>query len=345
MNRKKRSSEEIYQYTASLAVLLKSGISLQEGFTMMLESESSLNDMLQELLAYIEEGDTLFQAMQKSDQFPAYALYLTRIGEECGCLDRVMASLSSYYEREVDMKLQLRNAITYPLILLIMMFFVVGILIFKILPVFQNVLHSLGSELSVFALSLMRIGNGLAMIGFVILLVFLFVTFLLYHYQKHQKNQIRVACFLSKFFLTKKLYHGISMAQMTYAFSLFLTSGADVSASIKQILELISHPNMKQQLSSCIQLVEQGTDFATSLRETKLYQGMEASMLEVGFRSGQGDEVMSQLAQTYEKRVSMQIADFLNVLEPTIVAALSVLVGMILLSVMLPLMSIMSSLG
>lgn len=346
MKEKKCSSEEVYQFTSSLAVLLKSGISLQEGFTMMLESEDGgLMELLQELLTYIEQGDSLFQAMEKCHQFPTYALYLTRIGEECGCLDNVMSSLSAYYEREVEMRLQLRNAITYPLLLLIMMFFVVGILVFKILPVFQNVLHSLGSELSSFALSLMKLGSTLATAGFLVLWMVLFLLGILYYYQKHKKEQDKVGRFLSVFFLTKRLYKGISMAQMTYAFSLFLSSGADIASSMKQMQDLIAHPSLKQQLISCEELIDQGENVATSLRRANIYQGMEASMLEVGFRSGQGDEVMRQLANDYEKRVSMQIADFLNILEPTIVAALSILVGMILLSVMLPLMSIMTSLG
>lgn len=346
MKEKACSSEEVYQFTSSLAVLLKSGISLQEGFSMMLESEaSSLYALLEEMLTYIEKGDTLFQAMEKTHQFPTYALYLTRIGEECGCLDIVMSSLSAYYEREMDMKLQLRNAITYPMFLLIMMFLVVGILVFKILPVFQNVLHSLGSELSSFALSLMRIGSGFASAGFLLLIGVLLILCILYYYQKHKKNQDEVADFFSRFLLTRKLYRGISMAQMTYAFSLFLSSGADLSTSMKQMQDLIHHPKLKQQLIDCEDAMQAGENFATSIRKAKLYRGMEASMLEVGFRSGQGDEVMRQLASDYEKRVSMEIADFLNILEPTIVAVLSMLVGMILLSVMLPLMSIMTSLG
>lgn len=338
------TSEELYMLASSLTILLKAGIPLSEGFHMLEEEyqASSIQQVCKDLQEPLDLGNPLYIAMQKSGNFPLYMTHMIELGETCGCLDIVCKELADYYERETDLRKQLKNAISFPFVLLLMMFLVLGILLFKVLPIFQNVLHSLGSELSPFALGFMNVGNLLATGGFWILLVVLCGILIALFLQKKRNHMEHP--FLEAFVLTKRLYHGITMAKITYAFSLFLASGSNMEEALEFVPQLIGHSAIKKRLATCQIAYHTGNNFAQSLKSSELYEGLSLSMLEVGFRSGHGDEVMHQLADTYEKKVEDEIANFLNVLEPTIVAVLSVLVGIILLSVMMPLMSIMSSL-
>lgn len=338
------TSEELYMLASSLTIVIKAGIPLSEGFHMLEEEyqTSPIQSVCKDLQASIDAGDPMYMAMQKSGNFPLYMTHMIELGETCGCLDIVCKELADYYERETDLKHQLKNAISFPFVLLLMMFLVLGILLFKVLPIFQNVLHSLGSELSPFAQGFMNFGNLLARGGFLLLLVVLCAILLALLLQKRKSNIEHP--FIETFFLTKRLYQGITMAKITYAFSLFLASGSNMEDALEFVPQLIGHKTIKKRLATCQIAYHTGSNFAQSLKSSKLYEGLSLSMLEVGFRSGHGDEVMHQLADTYEKKVEDEIANFLNILEPTIVAVLSVLVGIILLSVMMPLMSIMSSL-
>lgn len=338
------TSEELYMLASSLTIIMKSGIPLSEGFQMLEEEYQTgqIQQVCKKTQASLALGNPLYQAMQESESFPLYMTHMIELGETCGCLDIVCKELADYYEREADLKNQLKHAVSFPLVLLVMMFLVLAILLFKVLPIFQNVLHSLGSELSTFALGFMNFGNLLATGGFYILLVVLCVIILSLLFQKRKNNMEHP--FLETFFLTKHLYQGITMAKITYAFSLFLASGSNMEEALEFVPQLIGHSAIKKRLATCQIAYHTGNNFAQSLKSSELYEGLSLSMLEVGFRSGHGDEVMHQLADTYEKKVEDEIANFLNVLEPTIVAVLSVLVGIILLSVMMPLMSIMSSL-
>lgn len=343
---KRLKSEEIYTITSSLAVLLEAGIPLQEGFAILMEeAQGSYQVVLSNLHRAMEEGSSLYEAMKQEDVFPTYALEMTQVGETTGCLDQVMNALSKYYEREINMKEQLKTAVTYPLMLLIMMFVVVAVLVFKVLPIFQNVLQSLGSGLSSNALTFMQIGKILAQAGFVALFAFFVFIAVLYTTQRKKSKNDSMTYVISHLFLTKKLYYELSIAQITYVFSLFLSSGVDVIQAFSHLAHLDVHPRLSKALSDGLASIEQGNHFAQAMRSSKLYEGMEASMLEVGYRSGKQDQVMRQLADRYEQKVEQSIVAFLNVMEPTIVAILSLLVGMVLLSVMLPLMGIMSSAG
>ena len=111
------------------------------------------------------------QALKDSGLFPAYAVHMLQIGEYAGCLDETTASLADYYEREEATRQSLKNAVTYPCVMIVIMLAVSGILVAKVLPVFQEVYHQLGSELTGIPLRLMLLGNGIRRFGFPLILL------------------------------------------------------------------------------------------------------------------------------------------------------------------------------
>ena len=101
---------------------------------------------------------------------------------------------------------------------------------------------------------------------------------------------------------------------------------------------------LQNQLKQCYHDLEQGVSFVDAVSQHQIYKGMKLNMIQIGFQTGQVDAVMKTLSNHYQDEVSQSIAHFLNIIEPAIVTFLSVIVGVVLLSVMLPLVSIMSSL-
>lgn len=339
-------SEDVYAFASSLAVFLQAGIPLQEGFSILKEETQAKDKVLYASLNdAMEHGASLHEAMTASRVFPTYAIKMCEVGEATGHLDQVMLSLSQYYKREYNLREQLKTAITYPAVLLIIMFVVVGVLVFKILPIFQSVLQSFGNKLNDFPYFFMQFGKIIAQVGFIVVLIFLIGVLLLWLKQRNQQHEFGFAYVIAHTFFSKKLYFDISMAQITYVLSLFLGSGADSALAFEYLSQMTLHPLVSDRLMKAKNDISNGDHFVKAIRHAQLYQGMDASMLEVGFRSGMQDQVFKQLSERYEDKVENSIASFLDILEPTIVAVLSVLVGMVLLSVMLPLMSIMSAVG
>ena len=102
---------------------------------------------------------------------------------------------------------------------------------------------------------------------------------------------------------------------------------------------------MEEKIDLCREKIMQGSNFAEALSESNIFSNLYSQMVSVGFTSGNPDTVLMQIADSYEKQSSKKIQNILSVLEPTLVIILSLIVGMILLSVILPLMGIMSSIG
>ena len=328
-----------------MAMILESGFSLNQGVTMVYEEmdDKNIKGVLQEVAKYLDEQVSFSEAIDLTKAFDDYMVNLVKVGETSGNLDDVMQSLSEYYARIDDITNKLKQALTYPIILIIMMVVVVGIIVFKVLPIFKDVLNGLGSDLSSYANSFMEFGQIFSLICFAVLLVLVIVIIAGYLYQRITHVNV-LSSVVQKSFLTRKLSRALNKAQITYALSLFISSGYDLQEAMKFVPKLVDDKQLRANLEKCNEDLINGDSFVEVIKKYQIYQGMQLNMIQVGFKTGQVDIIMKQLSNSFQEEVSRAIDQFLNIIEPTIVTLLSLVVGIVLMSVMLPLISIMSSL-
>ena len=341
----KLTMSEKYMFCNQMAMILESGFSLNQGVTMVYEEmdDKNIKGVLQEVAKYLDEQVSFSEAIDLTKAFDDYIVNLVKVGETSGNLDDVMQSLSEYYARIDDITNKLKQALTYPIILIIMMVVVVGIIVFKVLPIFKDVLNGLGSDLSSYANSFMEFGQIFSLICFAVLLVLVIVIIAGYLYQRITHVNV-LSNVVQKSFLTRKLSRALNKAQITYALSLFISSGYDLQEAMKFVPKLVDDKQLRANLEKCNEDLINGDSFVEVIKKYQIYQGMQLNMIQVGFKTGQVDIIMKQLSNSFQEEVSRAIDQFLNIIEPTIVTLLSLVVGIVLMSVMLPLISIMSSL-
>lgn len=341
------SLNEISTFCAQIAMIMKAGIPIGEGLSILYEDMKNPQGraIMEELKNSVEMGEPLYAAMDASGKFPKYVVNMTEIGETTGRLDEVMDSLCAYYEREEAIAKSIRNAVTYPLIMVVMMIIVVGVLVVKVMPIFNQVFQQLGSEMTGFSRGIMNlgvvIGNYSAVIIAVVAVVL--VAFLLLRFTAGGKRVMQK--WGASFVGTKKLNGNIASGRFASAMSLMMASGLDTDQSLGMVHRLIDNHYLKEKIAQCQSLIAGGSNFSEALVRANIFTGVYAQMVNVGFKTGSVDSVMRKLADRYEEEVDSAISNFISILEPTLVAILSIIVGMILLSVMLPLMGIMSSIG
>ena len=341
----KLTMSEKYMFCNQMAMILESGFSLNQGVTMVYEEmdDKNIKGVLQEVAKYLDEQVSFSEAIDLTKAFDDYMVNLVKVGETSGNLDDVMQSLSEYYARIDDITNKLKQALTYPIILIIMMVVVVGIIVFKVLPIFKDVLNGLGSDLSSYANSFMEFGQIFSLICFAVLLVLVIVIIAGYLYQRVTHVNV-LSNVVQKSFLTRKLSRALNKDQITYALSLFISSGYDLQEAMKFVPKLVDDKQLRANLEKCNEDLINGDSFVEVIKKYQIYQGMQLNMIQVGFKTGQVDIIMKQLSNSFQEEVSRAIDQFLNIIEPTIVTLLSLVVGIVLMSVMLPLISIMSSL-
>lgn len=339
------TNSELANFTSQMALILQAGISPYEGISIMVEDSD--NDKTKQFLSSIEEllnqGETLYTSLQQTNAFPAYALHMIQIGELSGRLEEVMRSLSIHYQRQYENNESIKSAVSYPLIMIVMMFVVILVLITKVLPIFNQVFEQLGTSISGFSKTVLDIGKSFSTYSYIYIGILLILLLCFVYFTKSEQGKMKFYDFLTKLCFTKNLTWKLALSKFTSGMSIALSSGLDVSQSMEMAKELIDHKQLKAKITEAEKMLEDH-DLATSLIQTNIVSGMYARLLKIGNKTGHTDQIMKEIADRYDQETNEGITRFISIIEPTLVAVLSILVGIILLSVMLPLIGIMATL-
>lgn len=338
---------EISAFCTQIAMVMKAGIPISEGVAIMLEDikNPAGKEILERIHKQVELGSPLFTALEETDRFPKYVVDMCQIGEATGRLDDVMESLSAYYEREEAIAKNIKNAVTYPLIMIGMMVFVIAVLIVKVMPIFNEVFIQLGSEMTGFSRSVLNLGTSLGAYAFVFVGLIAVCAVAYFFLRSTESGRRTLQRWSASFFATKKLNAKIASGRFAAAMALMMASGMDTDQSLDMVFRLVDNEYVRNKITACKKFISEGFTFADALVRATIFSGVYARMVTVGFKTGSVDLVMRKLAERYEEEIDTQVGNIISILEPTLVAILSIIVGMILLSVMLPLMGIMSSIG
>lgn len=345
--RKLLSSIEVSLYCEQIAIILNGGIPLYEGTCMMYEEmeEARLKTILSEIDEQVKQNVPLYDALKKTEAFPEYMIQMVRIGETTGKLEEVMRSLAEYYEREHNVKMSIKNVVTYPLVLFAMMGVILLVLVVKILPMFQSVFYELEGNVSSSSSNMMNtsIMIGEIIAGLIFACAILIILVVMIYHTKQGKQQIKKMTYYFPGF--SRSANIVAKGQFMNALAIMITSGMESEEALHLVLPLVQHPQLKKKVEECTTLVKQQESLEDSLKETKLVTGMDGRMLGVGGKTGVLDLVMTKLSNKYDNEITDVLCGISNVIETILIITLSVLVGSVLVSVMLPLVSIISSIG
>ncbi|WP_026508930.1 type II secretion system F family protein [Butyrivibrio sp. MC2013] len=348
-SRKKRelSDSELAAFCGQFAMLLEGGIAPTEATDILLSdtSDTRSKELLTDLLSMLRQGERFHIALGMCQVFPPYVISMIRIGEETGNLDTVLASLSAFYQREDELKEATRSAITYPSIITLMIFVIVMILLTKVMPIFAQVFAQLGTGMSGFSQILLNIGNSMSKWSMVIIsLVATFSILLFLSTQTRRGRRIaeRAGMHFGPF---HDLICDMAISRFAGGMSMAIRSGMDTYTSLQLIKRIVENKEIADKVDVCIDEITKEASFPEAIKKTGMFNAVYTRMLLVGFRSGSMDKVLSQIADKYDKDAMRKISILLSIIEPALVIILSFIVGMVLLSVILPLMGIMSQIG
>ena len=341
---KELTSQYLAEFCSELALLVRSGISAADGLALMRDDDDdrASRALLASLAEAMETRAQLSDALETAGCFPTYFLSTVRLGERTGRLDDTLSSLSTYYERRAWFEENLRKAVSYPLLLIVLMAAVVVVLVTKVLPIFSEVFDQVGAQMSGTATALMHFGAWLSSASAVLLTVLavLAAAFVLVYNVPALRSAVSGAWM--KRHAQKGVGRRIVTSRFAMAMSMAVSAGLDTEEALTLAGEVCGAP---ERAETCKTLLAEGKSLEDSLLQTGVFSRRDCRLLALGTRTGNADAVMSEIAERSENEAVGALDDRLRRVEPTLVIVLSVIVGLILFSVMLPLMGIMSSLG
>lgn len=340
-------ARELSSFCMQISFLLEAGIAIDSGLAILAEdaADEREKNMFMNMAEETETGMSLAGAMKQTAEFPDYVVEMSQIGQETGNLEVVMKSLSDYYEKEESMAQNIKNAVTYPVIMVSMLMVVLFVLLTKVMPIFEGVYRQLGAELSPVTQSAVKVGSILSGGALVLIAVLVIAGGGIMAFSKKGHSLQWTERLLGV--LKEKSGVAVTLAKRRIAavMAIAIKSGLEIDAGIDMAGQLISQKTLKEKLESCKTEMEMGKPMYDALKEIKVFTSMDLQMIKVGVRSGKSDVVFDELAKKYENEVDTAIDNTISRFEPTMVVVLAIVVGLILLSVMMPLVGIMASIG
>ncbi len=338
---------ELSLFCHQVSLVLKSGIHPIEGIPLIASEvvNPALKQALEDVGEAVVKGTPLYQALSQTDVFPPYLVAMTRLGESSGMLEQVMERLSAFYEKEDRLRKRIRSALTYPLLLLALMLGVIILLVSQVLPMFAAILSSLGGELPGATRAMLGAGTFFGQWGWVLLLALVVVAALMYFRTRTEKGRFAWDAWKLKLPLVGKLFVKSAAARFSAGLSVVLQSGMELQEGLSQVEALADNRKVRSMIAEVTRQVGAGADLGTALATVALFPPLFTRMMQIGQRTGELDRMMEKIASLYETEVDQSAQQLSNTIEPVLILILSVVIGVVLLAVMLPLINIMGTIG
>ncbi|MEA4896207.1 MAG: type II secretion system F family protein [Oscillospiraceae bacterium] len=342
------SPKNLSDFCLELRFLLGAGVDVGEGFVLL--SGGRRNKSSKALADYFSacaDCDVpLSDRLTASGLFPQYFTETVRLGEKSGRLDETLLSLSKYYEKKSSLSDGLRGAVVYPLTLFVAMAAVVVVLLTRVLPVFNEIYAQLGTQMNGFAVSLLNAGKWLMAAQAVILsaiAVFLTVGLAVYLIPPVRRTASRS---LDARFGGRGVLGQISAAKLVSAISVAVSSGLDPVRALDLAESTCSGSvSMCRKIKGCRERLGHGESFEDCMAKARIFSERESRLLSLALSSGGAEEVLKEIARRTGNKVSSELDARLGRLGPAMILAVCAIVGLTLLSVMLPAIGILSSLA
>ncbi len=341
---KKLNPASLALFFEQMYMFLQNGITVWESLSVMSENcEDERERKLYTLMHdYVLDGFSLSKTMEVCGCFPEYAIGMCKIGEQTGRMDETVAALRTYYAEKDALSQSIKSAVAYPLCMAGMVLTVVFVLIIQVMPVFQQVFAQLGLELNPFAATLLSAGQALNNYALVILVVFCAVLIGFIVLSKIPFGKSLLANFFDTFPLTKKLSGARAANSFAFSTSLMLGSGIETLTAFEFAEKLAESKKAKRKINDMQEELLKGKALSDVLIESTIFSVSYSGMIIAGTRVGSTDEMLMSIARRYHTETEQRTQRLLSIIEPALVAVLCTMVGMVMLSVMLPLMGILS---
>mgnify|MGYP002675480035 CR=1 FL=1 len=337
---------EILMFLREFSVLIHSGATIIDSLYVLKNQNFSkvFQKIIQEIYYDVLSGVLLSESLKKHRKvFPDYFISMVAIGEASGSMDKVLSSLADYYENDRKIKNKAKTALVYPIFLLVLILVVIAFLVFFILPQFQEMIDELGGKVPLLTRIVMDIASFIKDNILLILLVLGLIVFglvLFFHTKPGKVTKDYLGLHLP---FIGKIKKNLITTRFSRAFLILLENGMNIMDCLKNLTHMLSSPLLEKRFRKAMDDIDGGKEIHLALEETKIFPYMLTQMLSVGEKSGNIPAVLKSSTSYFDQQVENSIAKATTAMEPILIISLGVIVGIVILSVFLPMIELYQS--
>lgn len=334
-------------FYSELAILLKAGLQLREALELLSgnQKKEKLQLFYGNMVKELDSGSSFSEVLKGRREFTEYEYYSVEIGEESGNLGTILQELATFFAQKNEQRRNLISALTYPLIILCTAILVVVFMLRMVVPMFEDIFRQNNVELPTITQYIIGISNLIEQYGLAVLLA-VFVLILLRKPLMRKESVRRRRDYL----LLRAPYFGnflrlVYMSQFTQAVALLTTSKVPMLNSVQMAKKMMRFYPLQDALDTMEKRILKGTSLHESLKGNKVFDHKMVSLVKVAEETNQTEYIFKKLNQQYVMEVQRKSKMLSTIMEPLIIVVIGVFVGVILVSMYLPMFKLSSVLG
>ena len=337
--------KDLAVFSRQFATMINSGLSLLRALTILGEQTSNrrLGEVVIQVRAEVEQGMSLSASMAKHPKvFNRLYVSMVRAGEIGGFLDQVLVKVADTFEKEVALRGKIRSAMTYPVVVFAMVLMIVSAMLIFIVPTFESLYESLGGVLPLPTRILIGASDGLRRYFFLVLLAVGGLGFAYKRWRATPAGRYRLDQFKLKVKVFGPLFHKSALSRFSRTLSTLIRSGVPILQALEIVAETVNNGVISRAVRDVQDAVREGESLATPLAKHPTFPAMVVQMMAVGEETGALDTMLSKVADFYDQEVEAAVASLTSMIEPILIAVMGAAVGGMVISLYLPLFSIIN---
>jgi general secretion pathway protein F len=342
-SRAQKGKSEVPMYTRQLATLLQAGIPLAQAMSALIE-QCSIPDLeagFRDVREKLTQGHSFAEALSyHPSYFPDLYVNMVKAGEASGNLDRVLHRLADYLQRQAQIRNRITAALAYPIVMIVVGVVIVIILMAAVVPKVLQVVERTGQSIPLPTQILKAGADFLGAYWFIPALGILALMIGHRFGMRNEEYRYRKDKFLLKLPVLGDLFRKTAVSRFAVSMSTLLKSGVPVLEALRIVKDIVNNQVLARVLDTVQRRIVEGTDISTPIKRSGVFPPVVGYMIAVGEQSGQLEEMLDQVALSYDEEVEVQTQKVTSLMEPLIIVAMAVVVGFIVISVMLPILKI-----
>ena len=335
-------------FTRQLATLISAGLPLAQSLSTVLDQTQNkkLQSIVQDITASVEGGKSLSASFARyPNVFDPVFLALVGAGELSGTLDEALQRVANQQEKDAAITSKIKGALTYPIIVLIVIFGVMGFMLFTVVPQVEKLYHDLKKTLPVLTQAMVNAASFLANYWWLVIIILAVAGYFLAQYFKTDSGVIFKDTFKIKVPVFGKMFQKLYMGRFMRTGQTLLSTGVSMLDMLKISSKAVNNTIVAKSIIRAADKVKGGKALSIALQPEAVILTLVPQMIKIGEQSGRIDEMMGKAAQVYEDELDEQVRTISTAIEPILMVVLAVMAGGMVAAILLPIYSLVNGIN
>jgi len=335
-------------FTRQLATLLGAGLPLSQSLSTTLEQTPNkrLQSVVQEVLVSVEGGKSLSESFGKHPEvFNAIFIALVTAGELSGTLDKSLERIANQQEKDAAITSKIKGALTYPIIVLFVIFGVLAFMLLTVVPQVEKLYHDLKQTLPFITQVMVTMADIVVQFWWLIIIVVGIGVYFFIQYLKTKEGIKMKDTFKLNVPLFGKMFRKLYMARFARTGQTLLVTGVSMLDMLNLTASAVNNTIVGNSILKAAEKVKGGKSLSVALKSEDYILSLVPQMIKIGEQSGRIDEMMGKAAQVYEDELDEQIKNISTAIEPILMVLLAIVAGSMVAAILLPIYSLVNGIN